>query len=84
MKKMMMKNLKVWSDEECTYYYFIEHTSSTSTLHPFPRTTMLQGMDMDAADPNQPMQTQQAMAAQAKKEKKLKPTRGGGSGFGSK
>jgi len=44
----------------------------------------LKGMDMDAADPNQPMQTQQAMAAQAKKEKKLKPTRGGGAGFGGK
>jgi len=44
----------------------------------------LKGMDMDASEPDQPMQTQQAMAAQAKKEKKLKPTRGGGAGFGGK
>jgi hypothetical protein len=34
MKKMMMKNLKVWSDEECTYYYFIDfYTSSFTADH---------------------------------------------------
>ena len=34
-------------------------------------------------DPNTPMMTQKARQALEKKEKKAKPTRGGGSGFGS-
>lgn len=44
----------------------------------------LKGMDMDVMeqDPNAPMQTMAAKAAQAKKDKKMKPTRGGGAGFG--
>ena len=43
-------------------------------------------MDIDAmgTDPNAPIQTEQAKMAQARKDKKLKPTRGGGGGFGSK
>lgn len=44
----------------------------------------MKGMDMDAmdGDPNAPMQTLQAKKQAAKAQKKLKPTRGGGGGFG--
>ncbi|KAJ1442006.1 signal recognition particle protein [Ochromonadaceae sp. CCMP2298] len=44
----------------------------------------LKGMDMDASngDPNAPMVTQAARAAEAKKNRKIKPSRGGGGGFG--
>jgi hypothetical protein len=35
-------------------------------------------------DPNAPIQTQSDKLAAAKKEKKMKPTRGGGGGFGAK
>lgn len=43
-------------------------------------------MDMDAmdSDPNTPLQTEKSKLIQQKKEKKMKPTRGGGGGFGSK
>jgi hypothetical protein len=46
----------------------------------------LKGMDIDLmdSDPNAPVQTMAAKAAQAKKDKKIKPTRGGGAGFGAK
>jgi signal recognition particle subunit SRP54 len=46
----------------------------------------LKGMDMDEMEqnPNAPMQTQSAKMLQERKEKKIKPTRGGGGGFGSK
>ena len=45
-----------------------------------------QGMDMNAmeADPNAPMQTLKAKQAQEKKDRKVKPTRGGGGGFGAR
>lgn len=41
-------------------------------------------MNAMEADPNKPMQTAQDKAAQAKKDKKVKPSRGGGGGFGSR
>lgn len=45
----------------------------------------LKGIDIDAMDdPNGTVQSPQAQLAQAKKDKKMKPTRGGGGGFGSK
>ena len=46
----------------------------------------LKGMDIDLMDkdPNAPVQTAASRAAQAKKEKKMKPTRGGGGGFGAR
>lgn len=46
----------------------------------------LKGMDIDAMDanPDTAMQTQSAKNAEAKKQKKLKPSRGGGGGFGGK
>lgn len=46
----------------------------------------LKGMDMDAMenDPMSPLETQQSKNMAAKAQKKLKPTRGGGGGFGSK
>ena len=46
----------------------------------------MQGMDIDAMEqnPNAPVQTQQAKIAEEKKNRKLKPTRGGGGGFGAK
>ena len=45
----------------------------------------LKGMDMDAMDkdPNAPLETAASKAAAAKQAKKLKPTRGGGGGFGA-
>ena len=47
--------------------------------------TTSQGIDIDAMeDPNAPVQTPQAAMADAKKAKKMKPTRGGGGGFGAK
>jgi hypothetical protein len=50
-------------------------------LH-LPRLT--KGMDMNAmeADPNAPMQTLKAKQEQERKDRKVKPTRGGGGGFG--
>jgi signal recognition particle subunit SRP54 len=46
----------------------------------------LKGMDMDAMerDPQAPLETAQAKAMAAKAQKKIKPTRGGGGGFGAK
>ena len=46
----------------------------------------LKGMDIDLMDkdPNAPVQTMASKSAQARKEKKMKPTRGGGGGFGSR
>jgi hypothetical protein len=46
----------------------------------------MKGMDLDALekDPNTPMQTLQAKKDEERKKRNLKPTRGGGGGFGSK
>jgi len=46
----------------------------------------MKGINMDDldSDPTKPVQTEAARLAQQKKEKKLKPTRGGGGGFGAR
>ena len=46
----------------------------------------MKGIDLDMMDqdPNAPVQTLAAKKELARKEKKLKPTRGGGGGFGAK
>jgi signal recognition particle GTPase len=43
----------------------------------------LKGMDLENKDPNAPMITMKEKLAQEKKNKKLKPSRGGGAGFGA-
>ena len=43
----------------------------------------LKGMDLENNDPNAPMVTMKEKLAQEKKNRKLKPSRGGGAGFGA-
>eukprot|EP01036_Dinobryon_divergens_P033287 gene33287-43040_t len=43
----------------------------------------LKGMDLENNDPNAPMITMKEKLAQEKKNRKLKPSRGGGAGFGA-
>ena len=60
--------------------------SPSLPLSLFPLYLITKGMDMNAmeADPNAPMQTMKAKQEQERKDRKVKPTRGGGGGFGAR